>query len=54
MIEPLIGERIDIPPALAELLRRPASAEPIPPSDAALRAHLLRPSNFAPATRPSL
>jgi len=33
---------VEVPPALAELLARPAQAEPVPPEYEALRAHLLR------------
>ncbi len=41
VVEPLIGRALDIPPALAELLARPARALPVPPDYAALTAHLL-------------
>jgi threonine synthase len=42
-IEPLIDRAIDVPPALATLLARPAHAAPLPATDAALREWLLRP-----------
>lgn len=41
VVEPLVGCALDVPPALAELLARPASAVPVPPEYAALREHLL-------------
>ena len=41
-IEPLIGHAVDVPPALAALLARPAHAEPLAATDAALRDWLLR------------
>jgi threonine synthase len=37
VIEPLIGRAIDVPPALAELLERPARAEPLAADYTALR-----------------
>lgn len=40
VVEPLVGP-VEVPPALAELLERPAHAEPVPPDYDALRAHLL-------------
>ncbi len=40
IVEPLIGQRVLVPPALQELLNRPASAEPIAPTDEALIARL--------------
>lgn len=40
IVEPLLGRRIDVPPALAVLLDRPASAEPMPANYAALRQYL--------------
>ncbi|MCA0198132.1 MAG: threonine synthase [Proteobacteria bacterium] len=43
VVEPLLGQPVPVPPALAELLARPAHAEPMPPDYAALRAHLLGP-----------
>jgi threonine synthase len=42
VVEPLIGCEVPVPPALAELLRRPAHAEPCAPEYAALRDTLLR------------
>ncbi|WP_199728426.1 threonine synthase [Pseudoxanthomonas sp. SGNA-20] len=42
VVEPLVGHPVEVPPALAELLARPAQAEPVPPEYEALRAHLLR------------
>jgi len=42
VVEPLIGRAIEIPPALADLLARPAHAEACPPAYAALREVLLR------------
>ncbi|MHA6206214.1 threonine synthase [Dyella soli] len=44
VVEPLVGRRIDVPPALAAMLQRPAGAEPLAASDAALRAWLVRQS----------
>ena len=41
IVEPLIGRPIEVPPALAELLRRPAQAEPMQADYAALRLALL-------------
>ncbi|MEL1264806.1 threonine synthase [Pseudoxanthomonas putridarboris] len=41
VVEPLIGRAVEVPPALAELLARPAHAEPIPAEYAALRDRLL-------------
>ena len=41
VVEPLIGREVAVPPALAELLRRPAHAEPCAPEYAALREKLL-------------
>jgi threonine synthase len=42
VVEPLIGDAVPVPQALAELLQRPATAEPIAPEYEALRAHLLQ------------
>ncbi len=41
VVEPLVGHEVEVPPALAALLARPAHAEPVPPDYEALRAHLL-------------
>ncbi|WP_315388525.1 threonine synthase [uncultured Stenotrophomonas sp.] len=41
VVEPLIGRSIEVPPALADLLKRPAHAEPCAPHYAALREFLL-------------
>ncbi len=41
IVEPLVGHAVDVPPALAASLARPASATPLAASDAALRAALL-------------
>ena len=41
VVEPLIGREVPVPPALAELLQRPAQAEPCAPEYAALREKLL-------------
>ena len=41
VVEPLVGHEVEVPPALAELLARPAQATPVPPEYAALQAHLL-------------
>jgi len=41
IVEPLIGHAVEPPPALAESLARPASAEPMAADYAALRARLL-------------
>ncbi|MEP7044701.1 MAG: threonine synthase [Dokdonella sp.] len=40
VIEPLIGTRIEVPPALAALLERPSHAEPLAAEYAALREYL--------------
>jgi threonine synthase len=42
VVEPLIGERVPVPPALAALLARPSHAVPLAASDEALRALLDR------------
>ncbi|MCS4236072.1 threonine synthase [Stenotrophomonas sp. BIGb0135] len=42
VVEPLIGRSLAVPAALAELLQRPAHAEPCAPAYAALRAVLLQ------------
>ena len=41
VVEPLIGREVPVPSALAELLKRPAHAEPCTPEYAALRKTLL-------------
>ncbi len=41
VIEPLVGTAIEVPPALAELLRRPSHAEPLAADYAALRDRLI-------------
>lgn len=41
VVEPLIGREVPVPSALAELLKRPAHAEPCAPDYAALRKTLL-------------
>ncbi|MBB4595170.1 threonine synthase [Xanthomonas cannabis] len=41
VVEPLIGRGVEVPPALAELLQRPAHAEALPPDYAAFRQRLL-------------
>lgn len=40
-VEPLVGHPVAVPPALSELLARPAHAEPLPADPAALRHWLL-------------
>lgn len=40
VVEPLIGRRVDVPEALAQLLARPATAKPLPAEFPALRAYL--------------
>ncbi len=42
VVEPLIGDPVAVPRALAELLARPSHAEPLAATDAALRDWLLR------------
>jgi threonine synthase len=42
VVEPLIGRTVDVPPALAELLARPAHADPISADYGALRKRLLQ------------
>lgn len=41
VVEPLIGKSVEVPPALAAMLQRPASAEPMVARDEALREWLL-------------
>jgi threonine synthase len=41
LVEPLVGHPVEVPPALAELLARPSSAEPLAAEPAALRRWLL-------------
>ena len=41
IVEPLVGHAVDVPPALAECLARPAHGEALAAHDAALRAELL-------------
>ena len=41
VVEPLVGREVEVPPALAELLARPAQADPIPADYDALRERLL-------------
>ena len=41
VIEPLIGRRIEVPPALAALLERPSRSEPIAANYTALRERLI-------------
>lgn len=41
VVEPLIGRTLEVPPALAALLQRPAQAQPMAPEYAALRDRLL-------------
>ena len=41
VVEPLIGDTVPVPPALAALLDLPARAEPLAPEPEALRAALL-------------
>ena len=43
IVEPLLGRSIEVPVALADLLARPARAEPLPADYAALRERLLHP-----------
>jgi threonine synthase len=40
VVEPLIGRAVEVPPALADLLSRPAHADPIPADYGALRERL--------------
>ncbi|MCQ4164641.1 threonine synthase [Tahibacter harae] len=42
IVEPLIGRTVDVPPALAELLQRPARAEPLAADYAAFAGELQR------------
>lgn len=42
VVEPLIGHPVEVPPALEAMLRRPARAEPLAASDAALKEWLVR------------
>ena len=41
VVEPLVGHAVGVPPALADLLARPAHADPIPADYGALRERLL-------------
>ena len=41
IVEPLVGHRVDVPPALAELLTRPSRAERLAADPGALRRWLL-------------
>ena len=41
VVEPLIGRAVEVPPALADLLSRPAQADPIPADYDALRERVL-------------
>ncbi|HEY5970996.1 MAG TPA: threonine synthase [Pseudoxanthomonas sp.] len=40
VVEPLLGRAVEVPPALADLLARPAHAEPIPADYATFRAYV--------------
>ena len=40
VVEPLVGHAVPVPPALADLLARPAQAEPLAAEDSALKAAL--------------
>ena len=42
VVEPLIGRTLEVPPALAELLARPAHADPIPADYSAFREYVTR------------
>ena len=43
VVEPLVGHEVPAPPALAAMLKKPSRAEPLEPTDAALRDWLLKP-----------
>lgn len=45
VVEPLVGRHVPVPPSLAAMLRRPASAEPISAEDAALQQWLRHPAH---------
>ncbi|HET7330319.1 threonine synthase [Dyella sp.] len=47
VVEPLIGKSVDVPPALAVMLQRPAVAEPMAAEDGALREWLLEKAALA-------
>lgn len=47
VVEPLIGKAVEVPPALAAMLRRPAVAEPMMAEDGALREWLLEKAALA-------
>ena len=47
VVEPLIGKAVEVPPALAAMLRRPAVAEPMAAEDSALREWLLEKATLA-------
>jgi threonine synthase len=53
VIEPLIGAAVDIPPALAALLARPAHSEALVANYEAMRKRLLSPMSCATVTRAS-
>jgi threonine synthase len=42
VVEPLIGQAVDVPPALASMLARPSSAEPMIASDSSLKDWLVQ------------
>jgi threonine synthase len=44
VVEPLADRRVPVPPALAAMLQRSASAEPIAATDEALKRWLLEPA----------
>jgi threonine synthase len=44
IVEPLIGRRVEVPPALASLLERPSRASPLPATLSALQAVLASPA----------
>jgi threonine synthase len=54
VVEPLIGRPIEVPNALAAMLQRPASAEPLPAEDGALRQWLLTRAHENSAAAPAL
>jgi len=42
VVEPMIGRSVEVPPSLAELLQRPAHADPIPAQYEAMREYIAR------------
>jgi threonine synthase len=54
VVEPLIGHPVEVPPALAAMLQRPAHADPLDAEDAALRQWLLARADQTDTALPAL